>query len=334
MTFPDQRWDIGAKVDRASGQVVAAVGPADADVIVIQRTTHRYLVDAIPFWQAQGRRVILDIDDDLSCIHPDNPAWAGLRPDPANPHNWNNLVRAARMADVVTVTTPALAARYRTDAVILPNYLPDHYYGLPRADSATIGWPASLATHPNDPDVLGPALERVVRETGARVRMLGGPPMAPAYRAAFRLRDDPDMTPSVGIEDWPAYVASLGIGIAPLADTVFARSKSWLKILELSAAAVPWVASPRADYLAFHRATGAGILADRPNAWRAALKALILDAGYRAEQSATVRAAAEGYRLRDHAWRWASAWGLDAPAASPERADHAHVLTGLAALPT
>lgn len=320
ITFPKDRWSIGAKLDRTTGKVATAVGPEDADVHVLQRTTHRYLVDAIPFWQAQGRRVIVDIDDDLSCIHPSNPAWEGLRPDPANAHNWNNLVRAAQLADMVTVTTPALARRYRADAVLLPNCLPEHYYGHPRTDSTTIGWPATIRTHPNDADPLGPTLERVVRETGASVRMIGIPAAAPHYRAAFGLRADPQMTPAVGIAEWPAFLAGIGIGIAPLADTVFNRSKSHLKILELSAAGVPWVASPRADYRRFHEETGAGLLADRPNAWRAALKRLVLDADHRAEQSAAVRSAAEAYRLRDHAWRWAAAWGLDEPAVRPRTA--------------
>lgn len=323
VTFPDERWDIGAQLDRKTGAVVSAVGPAEAEVIVIQRTTHRYLVEAIPHWQAQGIRVVVDIDDDLSCIHPSNPAWAGLRPDPTNAHSWNNLLRAAATADVVTVTTPALAARYRPDAIVLPNYLPDHYYGLPRADSTAIMWPASLPSHPNDADPLGPALERVLRETPATLRVLGSETSLPVYRRALSLRDNPEAVPIVDIADWPALLAGIGIGIAPLADTVFNRSKSWLKILELSAAGVPWIASPREDYRRFAAATGVGALAERPNQWRAALKRLVLDGDYRAEQSAAVRAAAEAYRLRDHAWRWEAAWGLDQPArrrpASPIR---------------
>ncbi len=308
VTFPDQRWDIGAQLDRPGGKVIRGVCPPDADVIVVQRCTHRYLVDALPHYQAMGKRVVVDIDDDLSCIHPDNPAWAGLRPDPGNAHSWANLVRAAEVADVVTVSTPALAVRYRADAIVLPNCLPDAYFGLPRVDSTGICWPASLASHPNDAQPLGPTLDRVLRETGAALSVFGKPADLPAYRRAFGLRQDPVIRPFVDIEDWPGLLAGIGIGIAPLADTVFNRSKSWLKLLELSAVGVPWVASDRADYRRFRDATGAGILVDRPSGWRAALKRLVADQGFRAEQSQAGRAAAEQWRIRDHAWRWAEAW--------------------------
>lgn len=315
VTFPDERWDIGAKINKASGEVIDAVGPADADIHIIQRATHRYLVDAIPFWQAQGRRVVLDIDDDLSCIHPANPAWAGLHPAPENPHSWNNLVRAARMADVVTVTTPALATRYRTDAVVLPNYLPAGYYTPPtdpapeRPDGPlTICWPASIASHPNDAAPLANTLPRVLRETGTRLACLGAATSAPAYVRGFNLPTDPLMWPFADIDAWPALLARIDIGIAPLADTVFNRSKSCLKPLELSAAGVPWVASPRADYTAFHAATGVGTLADRPSAWRAALKRLATDEVWRKEQAAAGLEAAAGWRIEQHAWRWLEAW--------------------------
>src|SRR3546814_11904793 len=55
---------------------------------------------------------------------------------------------------------------------------------------------------------------------------------------AFGLAQDP-AGGGVPIEEWPAAVASLGVGIAPLADTKFNASKSWLKAAELSACGVP-----------------------------------------------------------------------------------------------
>jgi hypothetical protein len=275
----------------------------DADVVVLQRVTHAYMAQAVGVMRAKGVTVVVDVDDDLSSIHPSNPAWAVHRPG-AGLHSWHNLALACREASLVTVSTPALLDVYARHGRghVLPNYLPDQYYGLPRTDSDVIGWPGSIHSHPNDPEVVGGAVARLVDE-GAEFVMRGD---STGAGRAFGLAADP-AGGGVPIEEWPQSVASLGIGIAPLADTKFNRSKSHLKPLEMSACGVPWVASPRAEYRRLH-VMGAGVLADRPRTWYRELKRLRESAALRAELSEAGRAVAEQLRLRDHAWRWADAW--------------------------
>jgi hypothetical protein len=275
----------------------------DADVVVLQRITHNYMAQAVGVMRAKGITVIVDVDDDLSSIHPSNPAWAVHRPG-AGLHSWHNLAAACRDASLVTVSTPALLdvyARHGRGAV-LPNYLPDQYYGLSRADSDVVGWPASFHSHPNDAEVVGGAVARLVDE-GAEFVMRGD---STGAGRSFGLAADP-AGGAVPIEEWPAAVAQLGVGIAPLADTKFNAAKSWLKPLEMSACGVPWVASPRAEYRRLHE-LGAGVLADRPRTWYREVQRLRQSPGLRQELSEAGRAVAEGLRLRDHAWRWAEAW--------------------------
>lgn len=285
------------------GDTVKDVLDVEADVVVLQRVTHAYMAQAVGVMRAKGITVVVDVDDDLSSIHPSNPAWAVHRPG-AGMHSWHNVSLACRNASLVTVSTPALLDVYARHGRghVLHNYLPDYYYGLPRTDSDTIGWPGSYHSHPNDPETLGGAIARLVDE-GADFVMRGDPTGA---GRAFGLAADPQGG-AVPIEEWPAAVAGLGIGIAPLADTKFNRSKSWLKPLEMSAAGVPWVASPRAEYERLH-ALGAGVLADRPRGWYRELKRLRESLQLRAELSEAGRAAAERLRLRDHGWRWMDAW--------------------------
>lgn len=275
----------------------------DADIVVLQRVTHAYMAQAVGVMRAKGITVIVDVDDDLSSIHPSNPAWAVHRPG-AGLHSWHNLALACRSASLVTVSTPALLDVYARHGRghVLPNYLPDMYYGLPREDSDVVGWPGSFHSHPNDPEVVGGAVARLVDE-GAEFVMRGDP--AGAGRA-FGLAADPPGG-GVSVTEWPAAVASLGVGMAPLADTKFNAAKSWLKPLEMSACGVPWVASPRVEYRRLHE-LGAGVLADRPRTWYRELKRLRESAALRAELSEAGRAVAEGLRLRDHSWRWAEAW--------------------------
>lgn len=286
----------------------------EADVVVMQRVTHAYMAQAVAVMRAKGIAVVVDVDDDLTAIHPSNPAWAGLHPAMVGKlgpggkrimHSWQHLAAACRDATLVTVSTPALLKVYAAHGRghVLHNYLPDHYYGLPRVDSDVVGWPGSYHSHPNDPAVVGGSIARLVDE-GARFVMRGDTSGA---GRAFGLSADPPGGP-VPIEEWPRAVAELGIGIAPLADTRFNAAKSWLKPAELSACGVPWVASPRVEYQRLHK-MGAGILAERPRAWYRELRRLRESPVLRAELSEAGRQVAEQLRLRDHAWRWAEAWG-------------------------
>lgn len=295
------------------GDTVKDVLVADGvDVVVMQRTTHAYMAQAVAVMRSKGVAVVVDVDDDLSSIHPSNPAWATHHPGnegkrlngQVHRHSWRNLAAACRDATLVTVSTPALLPIYASHGrgVVLHNYLPDHYYGLPRQDSDVIGWPASFHSHPNDPEVVGGAIARLVDE-GTEFVMRGDSTRA---GKAFGLTADPPGG-GVPIEEWPRAVAELGVGMAPLADTRFNAAKSWLKPLEMSACGVPWVASPRAEYKRLH-AMGAGVLVDRPRTWYRELKRLRESAALRAELSAAGRAVAEQLRLAEHAWRWMEAW--------------------------
>lgn len=295
------------------GEVVGVRHVPDVDVIVFQRVTHRLIAGLIKVLRREGIATVVDIDDDLEAIHPSNPAFTMLHPSNVgkntvgrgpNAHAWTYLMQACREATLVTVTTPMLLERYARHGrgVVLPNYLPAHYYGHERVDSDVIGWPASLHSHPDDPSAVGPAIARLVN-AGAKLTVVGDPLFT---GRAFGMSKDVEGG-SVPMEDYPAAVAKLGIGIAPLADTRFNAAKSWLKPLELSALGVPWVASARVEYDRLHR-RGAGLLASAPKDWYRQLKALQESPQMRAELSAAGRNTAEGMKLEDHAWRWMDAW--------------------------
>jgi hypothetical protein len=166
-----------------------------------------------------------------------------------------------------------------------------------------IGWPASYHSHPDDPYVMKDAVARVV-DDGATFRMLGDTTNA---GRAFKLADDPRQEGETDIADWPAAVASLGVGIAPASASIFNQSKSWLKPLEMSAVGVPWVASPIVEYERLYE-LGAGVLAHTPDDWYDELTRLRADAVWRNELSETGLAVAKMHRLSDHAWRWWEAW--------------------------
>lgn len=286
------------------------------DVIVFQRLTHEWMAQSVPLLRAKGIAVVVDVDDDLSTVHPRNPAYRSMHPRYAgrrdnatgqiHRHSWQHLAAACREATLVTVSTPALLDRYARHGRghVVHNHLPDHYYGVPHGDSTVIGWPAALASHPDDPSAVGGAVARLTAE-GTPFRVVGDPV---GTGAAFGLTFDPPGRTGVGVDGWPAAVAGdVGVGIAPLADTVFNRAKSWLKPLEMSALGIPWVASPRAEYARLH-ARGAGVLADNPRRWYRELRRLVDSEALRLERAEAGRAVAESLRLAPNAWRWMEAW--------------------------
>ncbi len=306
--MPSEREGIGGEFNSKTGRLVSVQIPPDADVIVMQRVSLQNLVEAIPMIRARGVAVVIDMDDDLTKIHPSNPAFAALHPktgkDPR--HTWSNAAIATQQATTVTVSTPALLPVYASHGrgVVLRNRIPAAYLDLERRDSAVFGWAGSTHSHPFDLQEVGPAIARLIHE-GYRYRGVG--PVV-GLKQALGLAEDPDCTGDVTLDDWPLRVAEMGIGIAPLADTGFNRAKSGLKVLEMMACGVPWVASPRLEYQALHNRHKVGLMASKPKDWYRMVKRLADDEGLRAEMSAAGRAAAALETIERNAWRWLEVW--------------------------
>jgi hypothetical protein len=311
--MPDDREGFGGDIQEDpvtnTYRLLEVRTPPDADVIVMQRLTYTYLAQAIPMMRARGIAVVVDMDDDLSCIHPDNVAFSVMHPRMGDPrHSWHHAAKACQEATLVTVTSPALLKTYAGHGrgVILPNCVPASYLQVPHHDSDVIGWGGSTHSHPDDLQVTGTAIARLLRETGARFRAVGN---GLGIRSALQLDDEPEATGHLDLEAWPAALATIGVGIAPLADTRFNTAKSYLKPLEMSAVGVPWVASPRAEYRALHESTGLGLLAAKPQQWYSRLKRLRDNPGLRQEMSEHGRAVVrERHTIEGQAWRWWEAW--------------------------
>lgn len=299
-------------VDERTGAVHDVKIDEHVTALVMQRVTHPYVAQAVRLLTERGVPVIIDVDDDLTAIDPHNPAFGALHPKSGGKHgghSWRNLSEACKYASLVTATTPALIERYAPHGRgrVLPNFLARHYYGVEHDDSQIIGWPASLPSHPNDPAVVGPAIARLVNE-GARFHVTS---TSPGVGKAFGLPDDSSvetLRTAVDLLDWPHALAErIGIGIAPLADTRFNASKSWLKPLELSAVGIPWIASPSIEYKRLN-SVGCGVLAKSPQDWYKMLRFMRRNEWFRREESEKGRAVAAELSLEKHAWRWWEAW--------------------------
>jgi glycosyl transferase family 1 len=326
--LPPGSRNLGGKFDPDTGRVLNIDKyPQDADVFVLQRPTSYFQPQVIQMMMDRGIAVVVDMDDDLSHVHPSNPAFAQMAPKVVHPshrhlppverhktdgkvpnlHSHLNAVEACRLATMVTVTTEQLASSYGAHGRvrILPNRVPRAYLETPHEDSDLIGWGGSMHSHPHDLQQVGPSIAQLVSQ-GARFETVGNPA---GVGRALGLREDPTSPGDVQFHEWMPSIARFGIGLAPLALTRFNHAKSWLKPLEYAAAGVPAVISPTADYLAWAGvAPGACEVARKPREWEGILKALVRDSGRRLEMSEAGRAAAARHAIEDHAWRWAEAW--------------------------
>lgn len=281
--------------------------PGDMDVVVIQRPAHPLQPQMIDILRQNGVAVVVDMDDDMSCIHPDNMAYHLYRPGSGSPFSWKHAVESCKRATFVTTSTQSLQRVYAKHGrgMVLDNYVPEAYLQFPKPETGNFGWAGTTKSHPNDLQVTGKAAQQLIDE-GYRLQIVGGDARV---RGALRLRDTPQMTGSVGIADWALSIAdNLDVGMVPLAPTSFNTSKSRLKGIELMSVGVPWVASPREEYRRLAREAGCGLLADTPKQWYSQLKLLLTDDVLRKEQAEAGRTYMQDQTYQARAWLWMEAW--------------------------
>lgn len=287
--------------------VTLNIADAECDVMVIQRPLDWKWQQVIPQLQALGVRVVVDLDDDISALRHAHAMYHGVNPATNHDHNWRHLMKAMLKADTVTVSTPALAAKYgRRDAVtVIPNCVPSHYLDVSverTHDRPVVGWTGSIHSHPHDLNVMGAALPEVLRAVPFEWRVVGN---GQGVRAAMGM--EPSVVPYVPVGQYIAEVARFDVGVVPLDLHAFNHAKSWLKGLEMSAVGVPFVASPTDPYREF-TSFGAGLLAERPKHWAWHVRHLLTDPVYREEMSEAGREVARRWTFESNAWRWEEVW--------------------------
>jgi hypothetical protein len=269
--------------------------PRDVDVIVFQRPMRAAMIGAMK-WLAQRRpdiALVVEIDDDLLAIPTSNSAFMRLQPKVNHNENIGWLREALHLADMITVSTPELKSRYgmRTPAVAVRNAIPRSVLSQPARtlsrgrkvaadadENRVIGWAGWTGTHAADPLVTSGALADVVGVPRDDDRTISFRNIGPGDGVAGAFGLESELAGATGWLPLDLYRAGMGqldVGIVPLEDTRFNRSKSFLKAIEFAAAAVPVVVSdtPEHRYL---RDNGMPLmLATRRREWVKALRSLV-----------------------------------------------------------
>lgn len=275
-----------------------------AQLIVGQRIAR---LDGTALWRRlkPGRTLVYEIDDDLWNIDPTN-FHAYLRHDAVAK---DACETAIHVSDLVTASTPYLAEvlrRYNDNVVVLPNHIDADALDLerPRRDKLVVGW-AGGDSHVRDLAMVMPTLKRFLRQHKQSAELhLIGVDFRPVFRVEARYTDwQPTQMDLYRAMDFD-------IAIAPLVDTVFNRSKSWIKALEAMALGIPVIASDLEPYRGMVEDGVTGFLVRRPHEWMSRLRELANDAGLRERMGAAGRKVAARWAIQTGWKGWEFAYAL------------------------
>lgn len=307
---PNEKSGFLAKVgERHDGtqELTGVQVPADADVIVIQRPAHPLQPQMIQMMRQNGIAVVVDMDDDMSTIHPNNIAFNMYRTRSASELSWRWAEISCREATLVTSTTSALQRRYAPHGrgMILENYVPEACLEYEKPMTGFFGWAGTTKSHPNDLQVTGHAVRDLIDE-GFSFTVVGS---RSDVKDCLRLREEPEFTGGVPLNKWVGTMAlTYDVGMVPLAPTAFNQAKSSLKGKEHMATGIPFVYSPREAYRKLFQQSGCGLVAEKPRDWYTQLKALMTDEVLWKEQSEAGKTYMRDQTYQKQAWRFLEAW--------------------------
>jgi glycosyltransferase involved in cell wall biosynthesis len=245
----------------------------DLQVIIMQRLMFGKLIEAIAEVKSAHPNLVIinDVDDWYWGLSEANAAYEITKPDVNPDENIEHYKGILQASDVVTVSTPFLHDKMthwlsHPNVIQIENGITPSHFNVRRMRSRKpiIGWVGSTSHRSNDLEELQGALD-----PSWRYHHSGHVPGSPLAAKAMGI-DPSRMTTSPMLPplEYARRSFQFDIGLAPLSDIPFNHAKSWIKLLEYSAAGVPFVASPAPEYLRLKDEYGIGRIAHSKDEWR------------------------------------------------------------------
>lgn len=214
------------------------------DTFILQRDAGTGTLRMVDDLQRAGKTVIFDIDDLLTEIPPfllTYQAMQKVRP---------RLIEILKMADAVTVSTPALAKEmrdYNSQVMVVPNSVAAAPT-VTRHDKGRV----TLILASSDTvrvDFMVHALSQVLQNPSLQVDLVAvGPPALALANAGIECARS---YPCMSYDAFRSFLSETNnaVGLIPLEDSRFSGCKSAIKYLDYSVAGIPVIASKVAPYL-------------------------------------------------------------------------------------
>jgi glycosyltransferase involved in cell wall biosynthesis len=264
-----------------------------------RRTDH---VNDIQMLSGRGVAISFDNDDNYAAAEMGQGAGRieGFR---HNKRIFRDSLKMARLADLMTTPSGALADVYRTagasNVTVIENRLQRGMFGFgsrSKHDGVVIGWVAGIE-HKAD-------MERIQIAT-ALARLLDAHPDLRVLTTGVRLpihSDRYEHVVEVDYLDLLKFTGRMDIGIAPLSDTPFNRCRSDVKLKEYASSGTPWLASPVGPYQGLGESEGGLLVSD--DDWFDTLDALVRDRRRRKRLGKRALAWAKRETLDRHIQAW------------------------------
>lgn len=259
--------------------------------------------------------LIVDVDDNVEDVPHYNRGATSYRPNSELSWVTTDLLKTA---DAVTVTTghlKSIVSKYNKNVHVLPNSLDfelwDKTIELPakREGQIRIGW-MGAQTHEDDFRLFVPAIKQILHDyKNVHFYCVGGVPEcvhAIDHKRVHKKNQWYD------ILHYPSRMRMwrFDIGVAPLRDNAFNRSKSNLRWLEYSAMGIPAVVSSVEPFNMSVEDGKTGLFAYETDEWYKQLKRLIDHESMRQRIGrAANRAVKKNFDIKKNAKLWNAAYG-------------------------
>jgi len=259
---------------------------------------------------AQGKPVVLDLDDHLLALPEDHPdRISGWFAD-----GLPSLLHAMVNSDALTVTTQTLRQvllPYNPRIYVLPNYLDAELWQFREPKVAEKGAPVRILfmgtpTHQPDLELIGEPLAHIAQKYAEHVAFIffGAQPPS-SLEGAAKVTYLPLHTYNYQdfLQEYQQLEAE--IAIAPLQDNLFNRSKSAIKYLEYTALGISGVFCALPPYAEVVHDGLDGFLAANPEEWEQKLKLLIESPELRLQSAREAqKQVRQHWLIQDHSGEW------------------------------
>ncbi|MCE5242590.1 MAG: glycosyltransferase [Syntrophobacteraceae bacterium] len=230
-----------------------------ADVLVLNNVCDPDVLPLIKERRDRNRPTVFELCDDLDDTPEGSPTHAFYR----NPENLLLIKRLAHYCDAMQFSSPELQRKYgylNSRSMVFPNQIldlpPERKYRKDR--EVVVGWGGSLGHLEDMKRIAGPLMRWIRGKNNARLHLMCGDKLWALFDdlpGKFKKRIQPG-----SMADYYRFVSRIDIGIAPLKDTPFNRSRSDVKFLEFAAHGVVPVLQAAGPYPASVRNGETGFL--------------------------------------------------------------------------
>ena len=210
---------------------------SQADILILKNICDPDILPLIKNRKKEGKLTVYEIADDLNALQPWNPVYFFYK----NEENLDLVHRLARSCDALQITCSELKRLYgrlNSNCEVFPNQILHDPYKrtLKSGMKIAVGWGGSHGHMEDMEEIVKPLSEWLIKQPNVFLHLMCS---GPIWRLFDSLPDNKKRRTLPGtIDDYYKFLEGIDIGIAPMKNTAFNRSRSDVKFLEYAISGV------------------------------------------------------------------------------------------------